>query len=325
MKPPVQIPSLAAIRAAADRIRGLAIRTPLLLLNAGDAPCEIWIKCENLQPIGSFKVRPAASAMLNAPPDGLKGGVVTASAGNMAQGVAFTARRLGIPCSVVVPRDAAAAKIAALERLGARIVFVSHDEWWQALERRGHPDCTGRFIHPAADPDVIAGDATVGLEIHADLPDVDAVVVPYGGGGLSCGIAAALRSLGSEARVFAAEGGHCAPLSASLAAGRPVEVPPEPSFITGLGAGRVLEEMWPLARTLLAGAAVASGAETAAAVRLLFERQRLVAEGAGAVSVACALAGRAGRGRVACVISGGNIDPEPFARIIGGCASAGAG
>ncbi|MBI1732163.1 MAG: threonine/serine dehydratase [Gammaproteobacteria bacterium] len=315
---PVSAPGLGAIRSAAERIHGVAIRTPLLRLNAEQAPAEIWIKCENLQPIGSFKVRPAASAILNVPADQLARGVYTASAGNMAQGVAYTARRLNVPCSVVLPRDAAAAKVSALQRLGARILFVSHEEWWDVLKNRGHPDCAGRFIHPAADTDVIAGDGTVGLEIFSDLPDLDTVVVPYGGGGLSCGIAAALRGLGSVARVFAAEGAHCAPLSASLAAGHPVEVALAPSFITGLGAGRVLEEMWPLAHSLLGGALVATEEETAAAVRLLFERHRLVVEGAGAVSVACALAGRAGSGRVVCVISGGNIDADRFARIIGG-------
>jgi threonine dehydratase len=311
-----QIPELSAVQSAAERIRGLAVRTPLLRLNADDTPGEIWIKCENLQPIGSFKVRPAASAILNISRQQLEHGVYTASAGNMAQGVAYTARRLGVPCSVVLPHDAAATKVAALERMGARMQFVSHDEWWQVLLNRGLPGNPGRFIHPAADADVIAGDATIGLEILADLPDVDTVVVPYGGGGLSCGIAAAMRGAGSKARVLAAESAHCAPLSASLAAGRPVEVPVNPSFVTGLGAGRVLEEMWPLAKQLLAGAVVAEEQQTAAAIRLLYERNRLVAEGAGAVSVACALAGKAGTGRIVCVISGGNIDAERFARII---------
>lgn len=311
-----QAPTLAAIQSAAERVRGLAVRTPLLRLGVDDAPGEIWIKCENLQPIGSFKIRPAASAILNTPRADLVHGVYTASAGNMAQGVAYTARRLAVPCSVVLPQDAAATKVAALERLGARMHFVSHDEWWQVLLNRGHGDLRGRFIHPAADADVIAGDATVGLEILADLPDVDTVVVPYGGGGLACGIASALRAAGSCARVLAAESAHCAPLSASLAAGRPVEVPLQPSFVTGLGAGRVLEEMWPLVLELLGGAVVAREDETAAAVRLLFERNRLVAEGAGAVSVACALAGHAGHGRIACVISGGNMDADRFARIV---------
>lgn len=310
------IPTLAAIEAAADRIRGIALRTPLLRLGVDDAPGDIWLKCENLQPIGSFKVRPAASAILNTPRADLDHGVYTASAGNMAQGVAYTARRLQVPCSVVLPRDAAATKIAALERLGARMHFVTHDGWWDVLLARRHPDIEGRFIHPAADADVIAGDATIGLEILADLPDVDTVVVPYGGGGLACGIAAALRAAGSKARVLAAESAHCAPLSASLAAGQPVAVPLQPSFVTGLGAGRVLEEMWPLATELLAGAVIAREEETAAAVALLFERNRLVAEGAGAVAVACALAGRAGGGRIACVISGGNMDAARFAAII---------
>ena len=300
------------------RIAGSAIRTPLVRLNVEDAPAEIWLKLENLQPIGSFKLRGAGNAMALAPPDRLSQGVFTASAGNMAQGVAWNAKRLGIPCTVVVPETAPKTKLAAIERLGARIVKLPYARWWQVLEDHGYPGIEGLFIHPVSDEAVIAGNGTIGLEILEDLPDVDAMVVPFGGGGLSCGIACALRALRPEARVYASEVETAAPFSASLAAGKPVAVPHRPSFVDGIGGKSMLPEMWPLAMSLLAGSLVVSVADAAAAVRTLAERNRVVAEGAGATSVAAALAGGAGAGKVVAVVSGGNIDPAKLARILNG-------
>jgi threonine dehydratase len=287
-------------------------------LNVDDAPAEIWLKLENLQPIGSFKLRGAGNAMALLPPDRLADGVYTASAGNMAQGVAWNARRLGIPCTVVVPETAPLTKLAAIERLGARAVKLPYARWWQVLEDHGYPGMEGHFIHPVSDESVIAGNATIGLEILEDLPDVDAVVVPFGGGGLSCGIATALRALRPEARVWASEVETAAPFSASLAAGRPVSVPHAASFVDGIGGKSMLPEMWPLASALLAGSLVTSLAQAAAAVRLLAERNRVVAEGAAATSVAAALTGRAGPGKIVCVISGGNINPGTLAKILNG-------
>lgn len=306
------------IRGATERLKAYVVRTPLIPLNADLAQTDIYLKMENLQPIGAFKVRPAANTILNAAPELLAEGVYTASSGNMAQGVAYVAKMLGVPATVLLPKDAAATKVTSLERLGARIRFLADKDWWQVLADYGDPDIKGLFIHPVANPDVIAGNATIGVEIHEDLPDVDTVLVPFGGGGLSTGIASALRAAGSNARVLGAESDHCTPLAAALEAGAPVALPIEPSFISGIGVGRILDEMWPLVRQLIDGAVVASGGEVAAAIRLLCGRQRVIAEGAGAAPVAAALAGRAGKGKIVCVISGGNLDDDCLIDILQG-------
>jgi threonine dehydratase len=307
------------IGAARERIAGSALRTPLIHLDQDVAPTEIYLKLENLQPIGSFKIRGAANVMGLADPMELARGVYTASAGNMAQGVAWNARRLGVPCTAVVPDTAPEGKLTAISRLGADYVKVPFDEWWQVMvDHRYQPLADRVFVHPFRDPRVMAGNGTIALEILEDLPDVDAVIVPYGGGGLSCGIASALGPARREAKVYASEVETAAPLAASLEAGRPVEVPYTPSFVDGIGAKALLEEMWPLARSLLAGSLVVSLEQTAAAVRLLVERTRVIAEGAAATSVAAALTGRAGSGKVVCVVSGGNIDSAKLAGILTG-------
>jgi threonine dehydratase len=306
------------IRAARERIAGSALRTPLIRLepSSADFPGEIWLKLECLQPIGSFKIRGASNAMRLASPEQLKKGVVTASAGNMAQGVAWNARRMGVPCTVIVPEGAPATKLHAIERLGAKVLPVPRDRWWQAMVEHGHPDVPGFFVHPFADSAVMAGNGTIGLEILEDLPDADAVLVPWGGGGLSCGIASALLGGGSAAKVFACEVDTAAPLAPSLEAGHPVEATYTPSFVDGIGGRTVFEEMWPLASTLIAGSIVVSISAVAAAVRLLAKRARVVAEGAGATPVAAALSERAPEGKLVCVVSGGNIDAEALARIL---------
>ena len=311
--------SIEEVLAARDRIAGSALRTPLVRLELEHGPADIHLKLESLQPIGSFKIRGAANVMAQADPARLAQGVYTASAGNMAQGVAWNARRLGVPCTSVVPETAPEAKLAAIRRLGADYVKAPFDEWWQVMvDHRYEPLADRVFVHPFRDPQVMAGNGTIALEILEDIPDVDAVIVPYGGGGLSCGIASALRALRPEAKVFASEVETAAPLAASLEAGRPVPVPYTPSFVDGIGSKALLDEMWPLASSILAGSLVVSLEETAAAIRLLVERNRVVAEGAGATSVAAALTGRAGSGKVVCVISGGNIDPAKLATILTG-------
>jgi threonine dehydratase len=299
--------TLGDVIAARGRITQSVLRTPLIRLNV-DAPAEIYLKLETLQPIGSFKIRGAMNAIRMLPPESLSQGVYTASAGNMAQGVAWGARELGIPCTVVMPDNAPQTKLEAVARLGAQIVKVPYDEWWQTLRDHGRSGIPGTFIHPVADRAVMAGNGTIGIEIAADLPDVDAVLVPFGGGGLASGIATALRTLAPGTKVFGCEVATSTPLSAALVAGEPVVVDRTPSFIDGIGGRGVLPEMWPIVSALLDGALIVELAEVASAVRLLVERARVVAEGAGAVPVAAALAGRGGRGRVVCVVSGGNID-----------------
>ena len=316
--PPVDTPTLAEVRAARERLAGLVLRTPLVRLHVDDAPAEIYLKLECLQPIGSFKLRGATNAMALAGPERLRDGVYTASAGNMAQGVAWSARRLGVAATAVVPEHAPQAKLSALARLGARVEKVPFDAWWQLLVDRGQPGRKELFIHPVSDLAVMAGNGTIGLEILEDLPDVETVLVPYGGGGLSCGIASALRGSGSRARVIACEVDTAAPLSAALAAGGPVPTPYTASFVDGIGGKSVLAEMWPLASRLLDGALSSPLDDVAAAVRLLAERAHVVSEGAGAAPVAAALSGRAGRGKTVCVVSGGNIDARVLARILSG-------
>lgn len=314
---PLAAPTLDEILAARERLSGVALRTPLIRLPV-EGPAEIWLKLETLQPTGSFKLRGAYARLSVAGADELEEGAYTASAGNMAQGVAWSARRLGAECRVIVPEHAPATKVAAVERLGATVRRVTFDEWWKMMQRHGDANERGIFVHPVADPWVIAGNGTVGLEILEDLPGVDAVIVPYGGGGLGCGIAAALRASGSSVPVFAAEVETAAPFAAALAAGQPVPVPHTRTFVDGIGSKGVLPEMWPLAQELLAGSCVQSPREIADAIRLLAERVRLIAEGAGAAPVAAALSGKAGSGRVVCVVSGGNIDTDVLCTILAG-------
>ena len=323
MTTPTLAPStLDEINAARARIAGTVLRSPLVRLHV-DAPAEIWLKLECLQPIGSFKLRGATNAMrrlATESPERLAQGVYTASAGNMAQGVAWGARSLGIACTVVVPETAPATKLAAIERLGARVDKRPFDQWWRVISEHGDPTMPGTFIHPFADPDVMAGNGTIAIEILEDLPEAAAVLVPYGGGGLACGIAAGVRaaSKGRAPRVFACEVESASPLDAALRAGTPTAASYAPSFVDGIGSKRVADEMWPLARTLLDGSLVVTVRAVADAVRLLVERARVVAEGAGAAAVAAALSGSAPNGPIVCIVSGGNIDTAKLARILAG-------
>ena len=311
---------LAAIEAARDAIRDLAVRTPLVRLNVDDAPAEIYLKLENLQPIGSFKLRGAGNALASVDAGALQDGVFTASAGNMAQGVAWVARERGVSCSVVVPDHAPATKLAAIDRLGATVVKIPFDAWWDVLVTHEFAELSGHFIHPVCDPAVIAGNGTIGLEILEDLPDVDEIIVPYGGGGLSSGIACAVRAHRPDIRVLAAEVETAAPLAASLRAGEPTPVSYEATFVDGIGSRFLLAEMWPLVHDVLEGSIVVSVEQIAAALRTMVERNRVVAEGAGAASVAAALTRHmADDGRkTVCVVSGGNIDTDKLATILAG-------
>ena len=295
------------------------IRTPLVRLQLDGAPAEIWLKLENLQPIGSFKLRGAANATLSAPREALANGLVTTSAGNMAQGVAWMARELGVPATTVVPHNASMSKLAAVERLGGRIVRVSREEWWSAMEAGQAEGVEGYFVHPVRDDAVMAGNGTIGLELVEDLDEFDAVLIPWGGGGLTTGIASAVKTLRPETKVFVCEPETGAPVTAAIANdGVPTPVEHIPSFIDGAGAGALLPEMWEHAQPLVSEAFSISLEDAAAGVRLLLERARVVGEGAAGLPVAAAVAGMAGSGRVVCIVSGGNIDPERLATILGG-------
>ncbi len=316
MPAPLAPITLEDVIAARARIGSAVVRTPQIPLHVRE-PVQLSAKLEALQPIGSFKLRGARNAMALADPAKLAQGVYTASAGNMAQGVAWNAKLRDIRCTVIVPDHAPAAKLTRVEQLGARVVKVPFERWWQVIAEHGHPGFEGLFIHPFADRAVMAGNGTIGLEIVEDAPAVEAVIVPWGGGGLSVGIASAVKALRRGVRVLAAEVETAAPFAASLAAGRPVSIDYTPSWVDGIGGGSVLDEMWPLASSILDGSITVSSAQVADAVRLLAEHG-VIAEGGGAASVAAGLSGRAGHTGVVAVVSGGNIDAHVLATILAG-------
>ncbi len=309
---------LNLIEEARERIKRTVLRTPLVRLNVDDAPAEIFLKLENLQPTGSFKVRGASNAIALAGPDAKNRGVYTCSAGNMAQALAWLARQNKIPCTVIVPDNAPETKLEAIRRFGAKIIQASFDDVWKIVVTNRYAPLDGAvFIHPFADIRMMAGNGTAGLEVLEDLPDVDSVVIPFGGGGLSVGIASAIRAKKPQTRVYAVEPETAAPLSASFAAGSAQEIERVPSFVDGIGGKSVLPEMWERARNLLLPLVV-SLSDIAKTVKLLIERNRIVAEGAGAASVAAAISGKAGSGKIVCIVSGGNIDSSKLVKILRG-------
>src|SRR6266487_766468 len=310
--------SLQDILDAQQRISGKVNRTPLIRFYPDNFPGEIYLKLENLQPIGSFKVRGAGNAMSRADKSLLEEGVYTASAGNMAQGVAWNAKMMNVSCTAIVPDHAPQTKLDAITRLGAKFIKIPFNDWWQVIVTRKFEGMKGLFIHPVADPNVIAGNGTIGLEILEDLPDVDAVIVPYGGGGLISGIAIAVKTIKPGVKVFASEVETAAPLAPSLAAGKPVKIEYTPSFVDGMGSSSILAEMWPLVSKLVDDSIVLSLKQIADAIKLLMERSRIIAEGAGGSSFAAVLTGKAGTGKIVCVISGGNIDAEKLIKILSG-------
>jgi threonine dehydratase len=305
----------ARARDARAAIAPVALRTPLVPLNAETA-ANVFLKLENLQPIGSFKIRGAANVMSRTPRERLDRGVLTASAGNMAQGVAYCARRLGIPATVVSPDTAPQTKIRAVERLGGRVILAPFADWWGAFETRSYPGIDATFVHAFDDLDVMAGNGTIALELLEDLPDLDAVVIPWGGGGLSCGIAAVLRELAPHVKIYAAEIETAAPLAPSLAAGEPRTADYRPTFVDGIGSRMVFPNMFEHARKLLDGSIVVTLDEAAQAMKLVAERNRVIVEGAAACAVAAALSRRAGDGRVVAIVSGGNIDLSKFSELV---------
>jgi len=311
--------SLDEIEQARKRIAESTLRSPLVHLGVDDAPADIYLKLENLQPTGSFKVRGVGNVIAQLSKQECDQGVYTCSAGNMAQALAWHARRNRILCTVIVPDNAPETKLAAIKRFDAKVIQLPWNELWQVATTHHYAALEGSvFIHPFADRRMIAGNGMIGLEILEDLPNVDSVVVPFGGGGLAAGIATAIKGRKQDTRVYACEPETAAPLAASFAAGSPQAVERIPSFVDGIGAESVISEMWELVRPLLEGSIVVSLREIVSAIRLLFERNRVIAEGAGAASVAAALTGKAGTGRVVCVVSGGNIDLSKLVKVLHG-------
>jgi threonine dehydratase len=311
--------SLAAVRDAARSVYAAAVRTPLVRIELEPPAPELYLKLELLQPIGSFKIRGAWNAVRQLPRESLASGVWTVSAGNAAQGVALAARKAGVPCSVMVMDTAPDTKIRAIQRLGATIVRATYDECWRTVESHASNRMTGHFVHPFDDDRFIAGNGTAALEILEDLPDVDAVVAPLGGGGLLAGIAAVMRDQRPSARIYAAEPETAAPLSVSLAAGAPKYFERwTASFVDGAGGKSVLPTMWPLL-SRLDGSIVVTLADAARGMKLVAERAHVIAEGAAGCAIAAALSGRAGSGKVVAVVSGGNIDLSKFASLVDAC------
>lgn len=307
----------ALVEEARRHVYEAAVRTPLVRLQYDEAPAQIYLKLENLQPIGSFKIRGAYNAVRLLPADARERGVWTVSAGNAAQGVALAARRARLSCQVLVMDTAPVTKLEAIGRLGAEIVPAPFDECWRALGERTHPAMNGTFVHPFEDDAFIAGNATAGIEILEDLPDVDAVVAAFGGGGLSCGIASVMQLRKPRVKVFAAEPETAAPLARSFAAGSAQDFPAwKASWVDGCGGKGVFPRMWALAQHMLEGSVVCSLEEVRLAMKLVAERNHVIAEGAGACAVAAALSGGCGRGKVVAVVSGGNIDLRRFGELV---------
>jgi threonine dehydratase len=309
--------SMTEIREARRRIASTIVRTPLIRLQMGSGYPEIRLKLENLQPINSYKLRGAtnAVAMLSEPERKL--GIWTISAGNAGQGIAYAARQAGVPCTVVAIETAPVSKIERMKALGARLVLVPYDVAWQALEERSFPGVDGTFVHPFDDHNFIAGHATMGLEILEDAPDTATVIAAIGGGGLLVGVASAVKALKPEIRVLGAEPETAAPASLSFKMKSPQEFKTwEPSFVDGAGGQSVFPRMWQRMEPVMDGCIVVSLDETREAMRLMAERARVIAEGAGALSVAAALSGKAGQGPIVAIVSGGNIDLEKFCRLV---------
>ena len=302
---------LEEIRRARERLGDDVLRTPLVRFDGGEA----WLKLENLQPVGSFKLRGALSAIRAASRRELENGVVTASVGNMAQGVAWAAREAGVSARIIVPEGASEAKLDAVRRLGGELVTVTYEEWWQSMVDQGREGVEGFFVHPSDGELVIAGNGTIGLELCEQLDSFAEVYVPWGGGGLAIGIASAVKALRPGVRVISVEPACAAPLAASYAAGRPVDVDYEPSFVDGAGGPSLLPGTWESARELIDEALAVPLDETAEAMRLLAGRARVVAEGAGALALAAA---RARGGRGVCIVSGGNVDAAILTRVLAG-------
>jgi threonine dehydratase len=315
---PLRLPSAADVDRARANIAGIARRTPLWRLDAETPGANIYLKLENLQPLGSFKIRAAVNAIKSVDPASLQAGVVGASAGNFGQGLTLAARRVGAAVTIVVPDGSARTKAEALEMLGARVIRIPFDDWWQVLMNRRFDGAEGLFFHPVAESSVVAGNATVGAELIEDLARFDAVIAPFGGGGLISGIGSVMRRERPDVRMIAVESQAGQPVAAALAAGGPVKVRFDQSFVDGMGSSTVLEEMWPLVRASVDAAVCVSFAEIAAAIRLLASRHHVIAEGAGAAAVAAALSGRAGGGDIVCIVSGGNIDAGKLGPILQG-------
>lgn len=315
--PPVRAVALEDIRQAASRIAGTILRTPLVRIELGEGSPDIRLKLENLQPINAYKLRGAVNAVAMLSEEERRRGVWTISAGNAGQGVAYAARAAGVPCSVVVIETAPTAKIERMRALGAKLIPVPHEVAWRALDEHAFPGVEGTLVHPFDDYNFIAGHATMGLEILDDAPDVAAVVAGMGGGGLIAGVGSAIKALRPDVKVWGAEPETAAPAALSFAAGSPqVFADWKQSFVDGAGGRSVFPRMWDRMKGVVDGSFAVTLDETRRAMRLMAEKVRIISEGAGALPLAAALSGKAGKGPIVCVVSGGNLDLKKFCELI---------
>src|SRR6266581_7811231 len=315
---PVRSIELLEIRAARERIASTIVRTPLIRLELGPDFPDIRLKLENLQPINAYKLRGAANAVALLSEGERERGVWTISAGNAGQGVAYAARQVGVPCAVVVVETAPKSKLERMKALGAKLIPVSYDVAWKALEERSFSGADGTFIHPFDDDDFIAGHGTMGLEILEDAPDTAAVIASIGGGGLITGVGSAIKQLKPDTKIFGAEPETAAPAALSFEKGSPQAFPSwKASFVDGAGGQSMFPRMWERMRPVVDGYIVVTLDETKKAMRIMAEKARVISEGAGALPVAAALAGKAGKGPIVAIVSGGNIDMKKFCELIG--------
>jgi len=314
---PVRPIELSEIRAAREQIAKTIVRTPLIRLELGPEFPDIRLKLENLQPINAYKLRGAANAVAALSEADRQHGVWTISAGNAGQGVAYAARAAGVPCTVVVVETAPKSKLERMKALGAKLIPVPYEIAWKALDERSFPGVDGTFIHPFDDDDFIAGHGTMGLEILEDAPDTAAVIASIGGGGLITGVASAIKALKPEIKVFGVEPETAAPAALSFKKDSPQIFPNwRASFVDGAGGQSMFPRMWERMKPVVDDYLVVTLKQTKNAMRLLAEKARIISEGAGALSVAAALSGEAGKGPIVAIISGGNIDLQKFCELI---------
>ena len=317
MIPPIEPIRLKEIEQARDNVAGTIIRTPLVRLELGESTPEIWLKLENLQPTNAYKIRGAANAVANLTDSERARGVWTISAGNAGQGVAYAARKVGIPCSVVAIETAPQTKLDRMRALGANIIPVSYEQAWKAAEAHAFEGASGTFVHPFDNHDFITGHGTMGLEIVEQLPEVQTVIAAIGGGGLITGVGSAVKALRPGVKVLGAEPETASPYAYSLAQGGPSKFPDwQASFVDGAGGQSVTERMWQRMQPIVDGTITVTLDQTKEAMRLIAEKTRTISEGAGALSLAAALTGQAGEGPIVCVVSGGNIDLAKFSDLI---------
>ncbi|MCL6728632.1 threonine ammonia-lyase [Sphingomonas hankyongi] len=314
---PVRPIAIQDVEEARGRIAGTVLRTPLVRLELGAGAPEIWLKLENLQPTNAYKIRGATNAVASLTDEERGRGVWTISAGNAGQGVAYAARKAGVPSSVVAIETAPQTKLERMRALGATIVPVSYEQAWQSAEAHAHPGLDSTFIHPFDNHDFIAGHGTMGLEILEDLPEVHTVIAAIGGGGLISGVGSAIKAMRPDVRVLGAEPETAAPYALSLREGGPRKFSDwEASFVDGAGGKSVTERMWQRMRPVVDGSITVTLDQTRDAMRLIAEKTRTIAEGAGALALAAALTGEAGDGPIVCIVSGGNIDLKKFCELV---------